>query len=168
MFPKPDPAELARRLHMAPHPEGGWYVETYRSPATLAPPALSPVFGDVRSCATSILYLLAEGRKSRWHRLRQDELWLFHLGGPLRLAMISPTGEAREIVLGPDTAAGQLFQFAVPAGFWFGAAPKPGACFSLAGCVVAPGFAFADLDMASEPELKKAFPALCGLISEFC
>lgn len=167
MFPKIDPAELARRLNMSAHPEGGWYAETYRSSGTIPPTALPPGFGGARSYATSILYLLAEGQKSCLHRLRQDEIWNFHLGGPLRLVVISPAGESREIVLGPDVAAGQLLQFTVPAGFWFGATPKPGTRFSLVGCVVTPGFDFADFEMASGPELKKAFPALYGLISEF-
>ncbi len=167
MSPKPDPTELARRLNMSAHPEGGWYAETYRSAGAIPPSALPPVFGGARPYATSILYLLAEGQKSRLHRLRQDEIWNFHLGGPLRLVTISPAGQAGEIVLGPDVASGQLLQCTVPAGSWFGATPRPGAHFCLTGCVVAPGFDFADFELAAGPELKKNFPALYGLISEF-
>ena len=161
------PEELADRLNMSPHPEGGWYVETYRAAGTIPASALPPEFGGERNYSTSILYLLTEGDKSCLHRIRQDEVWHFHLGGPLRLVMISPEGIFSEVVLGQDIPAGQLPQFAVLAGCWFGAAPLPGSGWSLVGCTVAPGFDFADFELADGPELKKSFPGLADIITEF-
>ena len=167
MNPKPKADDLIRALNLAPHPEGGFFAETYRAEGRLAAASLPPVFGGDRAYSTAILYLLPEGRKSALHRIRQDEVWHFYLGGPLRLVMISPAGEASEVIVGPDVLSGQRLQFTVPAGYWFGAAPRPGSVYSLAGCTVAPGFDFADFEMADGAALKKAFPALTGLISEF-
>lgn len=163
----PDPQELVRRLNLSPHPEGGYYLESYRSAGSIPAAALPPGFSGARAHSTAIIYLLPEGQRSKFHRLRQDEVWHFYLGGPLRLVLIRPEGRASEIILGPDLDQGHHLQFAVPAGTWFAAGPKPGSVYSLTGCTVAPGFDFADFEMASGPELKKAFPALYGLIDEF-
>lgn len=163
----PDPQELVRHLNLSPHPEGGYYAETYRSAGSIPAAALPPGFSGERSHSTAIIYLLPEGQKSRFHRLRQDEVWHFYLGGPLRLVMIDPEGNSSEVILGSDIAKGQHLQFAVPAGTWFAACPKPGSVYSLSGCTVAPGFDFADFELASGQDLKKAFPALYGLIDEF-
>lgn len=162
-----DPQEIVRRLNLSPHPEGGYFAETYRSAGAIAAAALPPGFSGDRAHSTAINYLLLEGQKSRFHRLLQDEVWHFYLGGPLRLVMINNDGHSSEIILGSEIEKGQHFQFAVPAGTWFAATPKPGSVYSLTGCTVAPGFDFADFEMASGPELKKAFPALYGLIGEF-
>ena len=164
---KPNIDELIEKLKLSPHPEGGYYAETYRSAGLVPASALPAVFGGDRAYSTAILYLLPEGQKSRFHRLKQDEVWHFHLGGPLRLATISPSGQALEITLGSQVLNGQLLQYAVPAGTWFAAQPKPGSLFCLTGCTVAPGFDFADFEMADEAELKKLFPAHYGLISDF-
>lgn len=162
-----DPETLIKQLELKPHPEGGFYRETYRAAGVVPASALPSAFGGDRAYSTAILYLLPEGQKSRLHRIRQDEIWHFYLGGPLRLAMINQSGEYSEIVLGGDPAAGQYFQYAVPAWVWFGAAPKPGAGFSLVGCTVSPGFDFADFEMASGADLKKRWPHLAGEIAEF-
>ncbi len=162
-----DPRELVHRLNLSPHPEGGYYAETYRSAGVVPAAALPLGYGGDRAYSTAIMYLLLEGQISKLHRLRQDEVWHFYHGGPLRLVTIDPEGRAGEVILGPDIAGGQRPQFAVPAGTWFGAAPRPGAVYSLTGCTVAPGFDFADFEMAAPAELKKAFPSLYGLISEF-
>lgn len=164
---QPKVEDVIAKLGLLVHPEGGFFRETYRSGGQIPASALPSVFQGARTYSTSILYLLPEGRKSGLHRIKQDEVWHYHLGGPLRLFMISPQGETEEIILGPDIMAGQHLQFTVPAGYWFGAKPRPGAGYCLVGCTVAPGFEFADFEMASEAELKKAFPALYGVISEF-
>lgn len=163
----PDPRELISRLGLSPHPEGGYYAETYRSPGRIPAAALPPGFSGERAHSTAILYLLPEGQKSNFHRLRQDEVWHFYQGGPLRLVLIHPDGRAAEVLLGSEIEKGQHFQYAVPAGTWFAAGPKPGSVYSLCGCTVAPGFDFADFELASGPELKKTFPSLYGLIDEF-
>ena len=162
-----DIRDLIKTLDLSPHPEGGFFKETYRASGSISGPALPSVFGTERAYATSILFLLPEGQKSRFHRLRQDEVWHFHLGGPLRLAMISPSGQAGEITLGPKINSGHLLQFAVPGGVWFAATPKAGSVFSLVGCTVAPGFDFTDFELADEAEMKKHYPQHYGLISEF-
>ena len=163
----PSPAELAARLNLAPHPEGGYYAETYRAAGVIPASALPPQFGGDRNYSTSILYLLTEGDKSRLHRIRQDEVWHFHLGGPLRLVMIFQDGGCRETILGPDVMGGQLPQYVVPAGCWFGAAPRPGSGYCLMGCTVAPGFDFADFELADGRELARTLPAQADLIAEF-
>jgi len=134
--PPPGPAgEAIRRLNLAPHPEGGWYRETWRAPAP----------GGGRSGSTAILFLLPAGETSRWHKVDADEIWLWHGGGPLTLAMDGPDGRAT-VRLGPDVAAGEAFQAVVPAHAW--QAARPDGAFALVSCVVAPGFAFDGFTLA--------------------
>ena len=137
-------AEAVLRLGLAPHPEGGFYRETYRGP---------------RDVSTAILYLLPEGAKSRLHRIASDELWHFHLGGPLELVELAPSGSAVTTILGSDLERGEVLQKAVAAGRWFGARLRPGAGWCLVGCTVAPGFDFADLQLGRRDELIASFPA---------
>lgn len=142
MAPRPQPATAAA-LGLRPHPEGGWFRETWASSVRVAPPG----YGGQRASATAIYFLLPPGEESVWHALRSDELWLWHRGGPLTL-WLGGTGdapsEAREVVtLGPDVEAGQAPQALVPAGTWQSARPATGG-EALATCVVSPGFDFAD------------------------
>jgi len=133
---------LAEQLDLAPHPEGGWYRETWRSPVSLRPAG----YGGPRSAATAIYFLLLPGERSRWHVVRSDELWLWHDGGPLILQLGGaggvPAGET-DIILGADLTAGQQPQAVVPGGVWQRAAAGDQAA-ALVSCVVAPGFDFAD------------------------
>jgi hypothetical protein len=133
---------LAEQLDLAPHPEGGWYRETWRSPASLRPEG----YDGQRSAATAIYFLLQPGERARWHVVRSDELWLWHSGGPLALQLGGAGGEpatGTDIVLGADLAAGQQPQALVPGGVWQCAAPA-GEAPALVSCVVVPGFDFAD------------------------
>lgn len=98
--------ELVRHFGMSPHPEGGFYRETYRSAGSIPAEALPSAFSGARSYSTAILFLLRQGDVSRLHRIRQDELWHFYLGDPLRLVMISPEGRPEEVVLGQDVTRG--------------------------------------------------------------
>lgn len=159
--------ELIERFGLLPHPEGGHYRETYRSGGTIPAAALPPAFGGDRQYSTAIVFLLENGDVSRLHRIRSDEIWHFYGGGPLRLAMISPEGAVREIVLGSDIGAGKHVQTIVPAGVWFGAKPCAGTAFSLVGCTVAPGFDFADFEMGEREALKTAFPEALACMAEF-
>jgi predicted cupin superfamily sugar epimerase len=133
---------LARLLDLAPHPEGGWFRETWRAPLTVQPPG----YPGTRVSATGIYYLLGPGEESVWHQVRSDELWLHHQGSPLALRL-GGTGdrpiEAREVVLGPDVQRGEVPQALVPAGHWQSARPL-GDQDVLVSCVVSPGFDFAD------------------------
>jgi len=151
--------KIINTLGLLPHPEGGYFKETYRSAGVI--PALQ------RNYATAIYYLLVNGDKSHLHRIKQDEMWHFYLGGSLRFCMISPEGEYREVTLGQDILNGELLQYVVPAGWWFGATPAEGAEWSLVSCTVAPGFDFADFEMANRENLIAQFPHLEAFIREF-
>lgn len=144
--------DLVRRFSLLPHPEGGFFRESYRSPEALSLPRGS------RSASTAIYFLLPEGSVSKLHRIQSDEVWHFYLGGPLRLTELHPDGGRREVVLGQDVKKGQLLQHVVSAGVWFGAAPEKGSAYSFVGCTVAPGFDFADFELAVRAELVKRFP----------
>jgi predicted cupin superfamily sugar epimerase len=122
---------------LEPHPEGGFFRETYRSPLTTLPPG----WPGERALATAILYLLPAGQRSAWHRVRGDELWLWQGGAPMYLRI----GDQSRLV-GPDPAAGQEPQVLVPAGAWQSATPGDGA-WSLVACLVTPGFDFADFEL---------------------
>ncbi|MDQ7906493.1 cupin domain-containing protein [Phytohabitans sp. ZYX-F-186] len=149
---------LAEQLDLAPHPEGGWFRETWRSDHAFEPEG----YGGPRRAATAIYFLLHPGEESRWHVVRSDELWLWHAGGPLALRMrglaasrslrepeVTAAGSIQDqetAILGNDIAAGQRPQVLVPGGVWQAAAPA-GDQPVLVSCVVAPGFDFADFRM---------------------
>ncbi len=145
--------DLVAAYGLEPHPEGGFFRETYRSAEKMTTRG-----GVERPISTGILFLLPEGEKSRLHRIKSDELWHFHLGGALRLTQISPEGKVEDFILGPDVSKGQLLQHVVPARYWFGAQPETGSGFCFVGCTVAPGFDFADFDLGSRPTLLARFP----------
>lgn len=132
-----DARAVAESWRLEPHPEGGYYRETYRCALTATPTG----WPGPRAFATSILYLLGPGECSAWHRVRGDELWLWQGGGPMRLGV-----GADEHVVGPDRAAGHALQVLVPAGTWQSATPAADE-WSLVACVVAPGFDFADFEL---------------------
>jgi hypothetical protein len=141
---EPDLEELVDSLRLEPHPEGGFYREMYRADLTLPADAL-PDHDGPRSAGTSILYLLPHGDVSTWHRVASDELWLWQGGDAMALTMRENDGDETTHIVGPS---GQL-QALVPAHWWQTATPEPGAHgFSIVGCVVVPGFDFADFEMA--------------------
>lgn len=124
---------LIEKLALVPHPEGGWYRQTWAGPMVQG-----------RVSGTAILFLLAEGQRSHWHRVDADEIWLWHAGAPLILSV----GEdiARDITLGPDVLGGQIPQAIVPAHHWQ-AASTTGE-YTLVSCTVSPGFDFAGFTLA--------------------
>jgi predicted cupin superfamily sugar epimerase len=128
--------DVVSALGLAPHPEGGWYRETWRD----APPDGS------RGAGTAILFLLSAEQHSHWHRVDAAELWHWHAGGPLVLTL-SPNGhDAEAQLLGPDLGANQLPQRIVPAGWWQTAASL--GRWTLVGCTVSPAFSFAGFELA--------------------
>jgi predicted cupin superfamily sugar epimerase len=129
-------AEVIRLLDLQPHPEGGWYRETFRD-------AAGP---DGRARSTTIYYLLEAGQRSHWHRVDAVETWHFYTGAPLALHVAPPGGAAETFMLGANLAAGERPQIVVPDGWWQ-AAQSLGA-YSLVGCTVAPGFAFSGFELA--------------------
>jgi hypothetical protein len=145
------------RLSLEPHPEGGWYRQTYRAPLILARAALPGYAGD-RAASTAIYFLLAGDQFSALHRLRSDEVWHFYAGSGLVVHVIEPGGRYRELLLGSDATSGEEFQAVVPAGCWFGSSLRQPNTYALVGCTVAPGFDFADFEMAKRDELAAQFP----------
>jgi predicted cupin superfamily sugar epimerase len=137
-----DVATAVERWRLAPHPEGGYFRETYRAGLHTVPAG----WPGERALATAILYLLPAGQESAWHRVRGDELWLWQGGAPMELRI---GDEARHV--GPDPAAGDQPQVLVPAGAWQSATPvicaAPAASWSLVACLVVPGFDFADFEL---------------------
>lgn len=129
---------LIERLGLEPHPEGGWYRQTFCDEACDA---------DGRPRSTVIYYLLEAGDTSEWHRVTDAaEVWHWYAGAPLVIT-VSPDGhDASAHHLGPDALAGQMPQFVVPANSWQ-TATSLGA-YTLAGCTVAPGFRFESFEMA--------------------
>lgn len=149
---------LVKGLNLAPHPEGGFYRETYRAAEAIPNAGLPARFHGDRSQSTAIYYLLRAGDRSKLHRIKSDEVWHFYDGDPLVIVAISPAGELTETKLGRDFAAGEVPQHVVPAGHWFGAIPAEGSAYALAGCTVAPGFDFADFELARRDVLLSDFP----------
>jgi hypothetical protein len=144
---------LIDRLELAPHPEGGWYRETWRSPNRVAQDALPADYSGPRSVMTSILFLLPTGASSALHRVKSEELWLHHQGDDVALGIGATLAAASElgnrVRLGQGAAAS--LQVIVPGGEWQTAEAMPGdAGYALVGCVVAPGFDFADFEMSGD------------------
>jgi predicted cupin superfamily sugar epimerase len=138
-----DVPEWIHQLDLAPHPEGGWFRETWRSELTLADAALPPHYGGPRAAGTAILFALLPGQESAWHTVRSAELWLHHRGSPVVLEFGPEKHGATTVLLGSDVEAGQHPQVLVPAGHWQRARPR-GIEPTLVSCVVVPGFDFAD------------------------
>jgi uncharacterized protein len=133
----PDAAAVIAALDLRAHPEGGWFAETWRAPTT----------GDARPASSAILYLLAEGERSHWHRVDADEVWQFAAGGPLELRVWANRGaEVAVHRLGADVVAGDRPQVVVPAGAW--QAARPLGAWTLVGCIVAPAFEFEGFELA--------------------
>ena len=155
--------ELIKRLELVRHPEGGWFRETYRSSETVPARALPERFGGDRPFSTAIYYLLESGDISVLHRIKSDEVWHFYAGSALQIHCLWPDGSYQELRLGTNPAAGEQFQVVVPAGCWFGAELAPEG-FALVGCTVAPGFVFADFEMAQAGHLCDRYPQHAELI----
>ena len=154
------------RLQLTPHPEGGYFRETYRAAERIEGEHLPARYGGPRAHATAIYYLLRAGEISTLHRIKSDEIWHFYAGGPLVISAIHPDGERSDLTLGPDPGAGQSWQIVVPAGAWFGASLAPDAAYALVGCTVAPGFEFTDFELADSATLARRYPQHAARIAQ--
>lgn len=160
---RPSADELIAALDLRPHPEGGFFRETYRAPLTLTQNALPRAFAGDRAASTAIYFLLTAGSFSAFHTIASDELWFFLSGDPLEVVVL-PERDADAATftrLGPPH---DLFAV-VPAGRTFGARLAPGGSFALVACVVAPGFDFADFALSSRDALVATLPSHLALIS---
>lgn len=150
----PRARELIQALALSPHPERGYYVETYRARGQVQ----SAEHGGVRSASTGIYFLISEPEPSTYlHRLKSDELFHLYEGGPLDVLRLLPDGSWDVARLGLDVELGARPQLVLSAGTWFGTELAPGASYCLIGCTVAPGFDFADFEL-DPGDLDRQYP----------
>nr|WP_299175705.1 cupin domain-containing protein [uncultured Allomuricauda sp.] len=149
---------LISKFNLKPHPEGGYFSETYRSEGQIPASTLPSAYSGNRNFSTAIYFLLTSDTFSAFHRINQDEIWHFYSGSPLKLYLISDKGEYSEQNIGSDFSDGQTPQFTVPGGYWFAAKTINPDSFSFVGCTVAPGFDFDDFVLPKRDELIAKFP----------
>ena len=149
---------LINQLNLLPHPEGGYYKETYRAAEIIPVDALSERFSGDKTFSTAIYFLLEKENFSAFHKIKSDECWHFYAGGALLIHIIHLNGSLQTVILGNDVANKETFQHVVPAGCWFASKPAGESAFSFVGCTVAPGFDFVDFEMGKMNELIKLYP----------
>jgi predicted cupin superfamily sugar epimerase len=152
-----DARAVVGALGLSPHPDGGFFRETFRAPLAVDAPQ------GTRAASTAIYFLLAAGSFSALHRVRSDEVWHHYDGDPVELYTLRDDGEPSVVRLGRDLARGDRPQVVVPAGVWQAAVPV-GERFALCGCTVAPGFDFADFELPSRAQLIGRFPQVRELV----
>jgi predicted cupin superfamily sugar epimerase len=135
--------DYIQHLQLLPHPEGGYYKETYRSPLEISVEG----FEDLRSISTSIYFLLEKGQQSALHRIKSDEIWFHQDGDSLEIIEIDEDNEEVITYLGKNLIHGEVMQHVVKAGRWFGARLNPESSFCLVACQVSPGFDFRDFEL---------------------
>lgn len=149
-----------KHLSLQPHPEGGFYKEVFRSGIAVNRGSI------VRQACTSIYYLLEGKDYSGFHRLASDEIWYFHKGAPLCIHVINETGDYYSYELS-DTSTGNL-SVVIEAGLWFAAEIPSSESFTLVSCAVAPGFEFAEFEMAELGVMRKLYPQHIDLLKRLC
>jgi predicted cupin superfamily sugar epimerase len=166
--------QLIKTFSLLPHPEGGYYKETYRSAEVIETNAKK--FPHQRNYSTAIYFLIEKDNFSALHRIKSDELWHFYEGDALEVIEIDLKGNLMRTQVGRDILNGQTFQYTVKAGHWFGSrvlktrlndgSVVGGGSFSFVGCTVSPGFDFKDFEMAKRAELTRQFPQHEKIIAE--
>jgi predicted cupin superfamily sugar epimerase len=145
-------------LQLTAHPEGGFYKETYRSKEYISMSGLPERFSGVRNFSTAIYFLLRGEDKSKFHRIKSDELWHYHAGDSLMIYVLEDH-QLKTLRLGPNTDQGDSLQIVIPSGCWFGAKTEQPDSYTLSGCTVAPGFDFRDFELANRKLLMTEYPA---------
>jgi len=159
--------DVIEKLNLLPHPEGGYFKETYRSLETIKKKCLPERYSGNRTFSTQIFFLLKGNQFSSFHKLNSDETWHFHAGCPIEIISISPDGTLAKTILGINLLDDQLPQYTIPAGIWFAAKPLDIQSFTLVSCSVAPGFDFADFQLGDKDFLIKQFPGHSQIITQF-
>mgnify|MGYP003851756583 FL=1 len=150
---------LIQELNLTPHPEGGFYRETYRS---------KEVLKDVnRNLVTTIYFLLRSEDISHFHRIKSDEHWFFHAGSPLVVHTLDKNGHHKHLV-GLELNKGETPHFIVPKNTIFGSQVLEKNSYSLVSCLVSPGFDFRDFELAYSSELISLYPRLSDFINSLC
>lgn len=160
--------QYIRHFRLQPHPEGGYYVQTYCSPEQIPVDCLPGRFSGHRVFSTAIYYLLQKGDFSAFHRIKSDECWHFYAGDTLYIHIIKTDGSYYLVKLGKELQNDEVFQCVIPAEAWFAVEPAPGTSFGLTGCTVAPGFDFGDFEMAEKKALIEQFPQHQATIDRLC
>ncbi|MDD3858903.1 MAG: cupin domain-containing protein [Bacteroidales bacterium] len=160
--------QIVNKLELLPHPEGGFYRETYRANMIIPQSILGKEFSANRNVSTCIYFMLTSDSFSAFHRIKQDEIWHFYRGSALNLYLISPVGEFSVLKIGNDILNDEVPQFVVPAEYWFAAEVVEKDSYSLVGCTVAPGFDFADFELAEKETLCKLFSQHKEIVEKFC
>ncbi len=153
-------SSYVKELCLQPHPEGGFYSETYRSKETLKVLEVGE-----RSFSTAIYFLLTKGNFSAFHRIKSDEMWHFYDGDGLIIHEIDHNGKHIKHHLGLNLESGQRPQLVIPANSWFASEVVDSGEWCLVGCTVSPGFDFADFELAERDELLKIYPQNASVIT---
>jgi len=148
---------LVAQLELKPHPEGGYFAETFRSGIGVVAPWAT------RSALTSIYYLLSAANFSAFHSVRSDEIWHHYRGAPVAIEVIDADGCHQQVVIGDPNR----WQAAIGAGSWFAAHVRDPNAYALVGCDVAPGFAFEDFRLGTREELTTSFPQHRALVERW-
>lgn len=154
------------KLGLMPHPEGGHFLENYRSKESIKKEHLPSRYSGNRFISTSIYFLLQKHEISAFHRLKSDETWYFHAGDSMDIYIIDQQGKLSTSTIGLNPEKGILPQKTIPKNHWFAA--KTIGDFTLVGCNVAPGFDFSDFEIAKQEMLAAEFPMHKEMINRFC
>ena len=150
--------QIIQELDLQPHPEGGYFKEIYRSVGEINQDSLGVNYKGNRNYATSIYFLLTSDSFSAFHKINQDEIWHFYDGSPVKIHMISETGEYSNVIVGRNFRKGERPQFVVPGQHWFAATVINDNDYTLVGCTVSPGFDFKDFVLPKRKELISKYP----------
>jgi len=154
------------KLGLLPHPEGGFYKETYRSGGSINSDCLPQEYKSARNFCTLIYFLLVGNNISAFHRIKSDEIWHFYDGSAVKIIQINEKGELKEILLGKDLLKGETFQAVIPKNSWFGAELADKNSYGLIGCTVSPGFEFEDFEIGKRNGLIIQFPEYRAVIEK--
>lgn len=160
--------DIIKYYSLQPHPEGGWYKETYKSANIINQKALADQFNGDRHISTAIYFLLEQGNFSAFHKIKSDECWHFYAGERLLIYVIDSLGDLSIIKLGANILNDEVCQFVVPANCWFASIPSTDTSFSFVGCTVAPGFDFDDFELANPAQLCETYPQHADVIARLC
>jgi uncharacterized protein len=150
--------QIIKLLGLKPHPEGGFFRETYRSEEGIPLEGLPEGYPGPRNFSTAIYYLLTPGTCSKMHRLATDEVFHFYLGDPVTWVLLYAGGDFEQVTMGSLIERGHRVQMTVPAGTWFGGALAEGGTFGLIGSTMAPGFDEEDFHLGERVELTGKWP----------
>ncbi len=147
-----------RKLGLLPHPEGGYFIETYHSPDIIKRHGLPDRYVADRACAKGIYFLLLGNQASKFHRIACEEIWCHHFGAALTLYVIEKDGTLRHTKLGLDVENGEQPQVVIAHDVWFGAKVNNKDAYTLVSCITAPGFDFDDFELAERHALIQDYP----------